>query len=482
MFGAAGLLYAGLLPKKWRAWTLLIASVVAIYWLQPPLPIRFSDYILPTATLGLTLVAWWFTRQPGQPDQEASLGQDRLTLVVVIAIVVGLSFMRFVIPDYQITASRPPSPLIVTTILLVLGLISFAVIRSAKGQIERRQRQILTILILLIVMLFVILKTESLSTWASRWWRSLTGQDMALASPIDLAWLGFSFVAFRLIHTLRDRQTGILPILSLREYLTYVIFFVSYTAGPIDRAERFSSDLRVVPEIQGLDPERLGHGGWRIALGLLKKFIIADTLAQGLSLTAANAAQAESTAGLWVLLYGYALRLYFDFAGYTDIAIGIGMLYGIQLPENFDRPYLKSSITEFWQSWHITLSTWVRFYIFSPLSRWLLTRKWRPSSTVIVLLAQLATMLVIGLWHGITWNFFTWGLWHGLGLFVHKQWSDRTRKWYRRLDQYPWRKRAWKVFAWYLTFNFVVLGWVWFALPSLQLSIEVFLGLFGFGS
>jgi D-alanyl-lipoteichoic acid acyltransferase DltB (MBOAT superfamily) len=226
----------------------------------------------------------------------------------------------------------------------------------------------------------------------------------------------------------------------------------------------------------------LGQGGWRIALGFLKKFIIADTMAQGLSLTPANAAQADSIAFLWVLLYGYAVRLYLDFAGYTDIAIGIGILYGIRLPENFDRPYLKSNIAEFWQSWHITLSNWVRFYVFSPLSRWLLTRKWRPSSTVIVLFSQLATMVVIGLWHGITWNFFIWGLWHGIGLFVHKQWSDRTRKWYRRLGQHPWRERAWTVFAWFLTFNFVVLGWVWFALPSLQLSIEVFLGLFGFGT
>jgi D-alanyl-lipoteichoic acid acyltransferase DltB (MBOAT superfamily) len=328
----------------------------------------------------------------------------------------------------------------------------------------------------------VVLKTEALSTWFSRWWRSLTGQDTSLASPIDLAWLGFSFVAFRLIHTLRDRQVGILPILSLREYLTYVVFFASYTAGPIDRAERFSVDYRAVPEIRGLDPARLGQGGWRIALGFLKKFIIADTMAQGLSLTPANAAQADSIAFLWVLLYGYAVRLYLDFAGYTDIAIGIGILYGIRLPENFDRPYLKSNIAEFWQSWHITLSNWVRFYVFSPLSRWLLTRKWRPSSTVIVLFSQLATMVVIGLWHGITWNFFIWGLWHGFGLFVHKQWSDRTRKWYRRLGQHPWRERAWTVFSWFLTFNFVVLGWVWFALPSLQLSIEVFLGLFGFGT
>ena len=482
VFGVAALVYAGLLPVKWRAWALLVASVVAIYWLQPPLPIRFSDYILPTATLGLTVVAWWFTRKQDDPEQEATLGQDRITLGVIAALVIGLSFMRFVDADYRITASRPPAPLAVLLVLIILALLAIVLTRSLRDQVKRRQRQILTGLIVLVVVLFVILKTESLSAWGSGWWRALTGQDTSLASPIDLAWLGFSFVAFRLIHTLRDRQTGMLPPLSLREYMTYVIFFASYTAGPLDRAERFTVDFRALPGMRGLDAARLGQGSWRIAIGLLKKFVIADLLAQGMTLTAANAAQADSATGLWILLYGYALRLYFDFAGYSDIAIGIGTLYGIRLPENFNRPYLKSNITAFWQSWHITLSDWVRFYVFSPLSRWLLTRKWRPSSTVIVLVAQVTTMIVIGLWHGITWNFFVWGLWHGVGLFVHKQWSDRTRKWYRRLGQHPWRKRAWTLSTWFLTFNFVVLGWVWFALPTIDLSLKTFAGLFGFGN
>jgi D-alanyl-lipoteichoic acid acyltransferase DltB (MBOAT superfamily) len=315
----------------------------------------------------------------------------------------------------------------------------------------------------------------------SQWWRQATGQEISLASPIDLAWLGFSFVAFRLIHTLRDRQSGLLPALSLREYMSYVIFFPAYTAGPIDRAERFVVDFWALPGMRGLDSARLGLGIWRIALGMFKKFVIADSLAQGLSLTAANASQSDSSLGLWILLYGYAFRLYFDFAGYTDIAIGIGILFGIRLPENFSSPYLKSSITAFWQSWHITLSNWVRFYVFSPLSRWLLTRRWRPSSTVIVFIAQLTTMAIIGLWHGITWNFFIWGLWHGTGLFVHKQWSDRTRKWYRGLGDHPGRKKAWTVFSWFLTFNFVVLGWVWFALPTVRTSLLTFARLFGLG-
>jgi alginate O-acetyltransferase complex protein AlgI len=333
--------------------------------------------------------------------------------------------------------------------------------------------------ILLVAGLFVVLKTEPLATEVGRWWRGLTGQDISLASPVDLNWLGFSYVAFRLIHTLRDRQTGLLPAMSLREYVTYVIFFPSFVAGPLDRAERFKEDLLGLPGIRGLDAARFADGLWRIATGLFKKFVIADSLAQGLSLNAMNAAQAQTALGLWVLLYGYALRLFFDFSGYSDIAIGLGILFGVRLPENFDRPYLKTSITAFWQSWHMTLSNWARFYVFTPLSRWLLTRAQRPSPVLIVLSTQIATMVVIGLWHGVTPNFVIWGIWHALGLFAHKQWSDRTRKWYRGLNGKPWQKRAWTAVTWLVTFQFVVIGWVWFALPDTGQAVRTLAGLFG---
>src|SRR5690606_21684917 len=206
------------------------------------------------------------------------------------------------------------------------------------------------------------------------------------------------------------------------------------------------------------------------------------TLALGMALNPVNVGQVDSTLGMWVLLYGYALRLYLDFSGYTDIAIGIGILYGITLPENFSRPYLRTTITSFWQSWHMTLSNWARFYIYPPMSRGLLTREPNPSPTVIVLATQVATMVVIGLWHGVTLNFMIWGLWHGIGLFVQKQWSDRTRKWYRALNEKPTQKRLWTAFSWLLTFHYVVLGWVWLALPALTASLRAFAILFGGGA
>jgi alginate O-acetyltransferase complex protein AlgI len=200
-----------------------------------------------------------------------------------------------------------------------------------------------------------------------------------------------------------------------------------------------------------------------------------------LALNANNAAQITDAGGAWVLLYAYAFRLFFDFSGYSDIAIGIGYLFGIFLPENFDRPYLKPNIAAFWQSWHITLSNWVRFYVFSPLSRFLLTRKPRPSPLLVVFAAQIATMLTIGLWHGVTWGFAIWGLWHGAGLFIHKIWSDRTRKWYISLREKPRMKQAWTLVGVVLTFQFVTVGWVWFALPDVGTAWRVFRLLFGMG-
>ncbi len=471
IFVVGALLYAALLPARLRGWALLVASVVLIYKLQPPLPIRFSDFILPTATLGLTVACWYFTRDSSVDTRR----EDRFTFGLVIVLVLGLSLMRFVDAEYRLTASRPPDPLLVAASLALATAIVLAASRLGKPGSKRT----LTALILMIVALFVALKSEPLAAEVARFWRGGSGQDTTLAAFSDLNWLGFSYVAFRLIHTLRDRQSGLLPALTLREYVTYVIFAPSYTAGPIDRSERFAEDLRALPQLRGLDGARFTEGFRRITIGIFKKFVIADSLALGMALNPTYAAQTHSAPALWLLLYGYALRLYFDFGGYSDVAIGIGILLGIKLPENFNRPYLRQNITVFWQSWHATLSAWARSYIFSPLSRWLLSRKPRPSPTLIVLATQIATMVTIGLWHGISLNFLIWGLWHGVGLFVHKQWTDRTRKWYRGLSGR--RKRAWTLAGWFVTFHFVVIGWVWFALPNVDQSLRVLGGLFGIG-
>ncbi len=471
VFIAVGILYAAFLPEQWRGWALLVGSVFAIYWLQPPLPIRFSAYLLQTAVLLLVIISWQLTR----PAKSRLSQEDKRTLALLFGLMLAAALFRFVPLKYRII-DRPPNVLVTAVSLLIIGLITAAITTAFR---QKARHAALTGWLLILIGLFILIKWEPAAIFVSRRWRLHMGQDGSLAGSANLAWIGFSYVAFRLIHTIRDRQSGILPALSLREYSNYVLFAPAYIAGPIDRVEHFAKELRALPAIHGLAAPRFGEAGQRIAIGTFKKFVIADTLAQGMSLTAVNAAQGESTGMLWLLLYGYALRLYFDFSGYTDIAIGIGLLFGVRLPENFRRPYFQTNITTFWQNWHATLSAWARTYVFSPLSRALLQRKPRPSTTLIVFIAQLGTMITIGLWHGFTWTYFIWGVWHGTGLFIHKQWSGRTRKWYRGLKTKPRQLRAWTLFSWFLTFHFVLLGWVWFLLPTPASAIELFGKLFG---
>lgn len=469
IFSLAALLYLLVSPARWRGWVLLAGSVVALYWLQPALPIRRLDFLLPCLTLVLSIGLWIITQKEGWKRE------DYAALGLVAGVVIAISLTRYLVPELRPTPSRPPA-----IVLVLVGLGVVAVLVGLLTKLSPLQRGLVMGSQALIVGLFLLLKTEALTTELSAQLRGITGQAMSLADPADVQWLGFSYVAFRLLHILRDWQLGTLPALTLREHLTYIIFFPAITAGPIDRAERFMEDDRTVANLQGWDAARLTESGGRIAVGIFKKFVVADTLAL-VALNSTNAEQVTSAGGAWLLLYLYAFRLYFDFSGYSDIAIGIALLFGIRLPENFDRPYLKNSITAFWQSWHITLSNWVRFYVFSPLSRSLLRRKPKPSPRMIVFICQVTTMLIIGLWHGVTVNFFIWGLWHGLGLFAHKVWSDATRQWYMGLDSQPRVKHAWTVGGVFLTFHYVALGWVWFSLGEFSQATHTLQMLFGVG-
>jgi D-alanyl-lipoteichoic acid acyltransferase DltB (MBOAT superfamily) len=178
-----------------------------------------------------------------------------------------------------------------------------------------------------------------------------------------------------------------------------------------------------------------------------------------------------------LLLYAYAFQIYFDFSGYTDIAIGMGRLLGFKLPENFNSPFLKPNLTQFWNNWHITLTQWFRAYFFNPVTRALRSGKKALPIPVIILITQLATMVLIGLWHGVTLNFVIWGLWHGLGLFVHNRWSEMTRS--RMATVSSRLQTALNLGGVFLTFNFIALGWVFFALPEPTISVHFLRVLFG---
>ncbi|MEO8357228.1 MAG: MBOAT family O-acyltransferase [Chloroflexota bacterium] len=458
---SAALLVGTLTRGAWRTYLLLAISVFAVYWLQPAIPLRSFDFWLPSITLALIVLIWFMTSRPGAWRARSNL--IALFIIATVATLVDLS--RYFLPD-SLSVTTPPRFIlfIAFATLITVGIASIT-------WISRRAVLILAVVIAVLITLLVILKTPSLSLQGSIFFRTLTNRPIESALATDLRWLGFSYIAFRLIHVLRDKQMGRLPDLTLAEFGTYVVFFPTLAAGPIDRAERFAQDLR---KDFALNQEETLVAVQRLALGLFKKFVIADTLAL-IALNDALAEQVRTTGWMWIILYAYAFQIYFDFSGYTDIAIGMARLVGIKLPENFAAPYTKPNLTQFWNSWHMTLTQWIRSYFFNPFNRWLRGPKSIPA-WMMILIGQIATMLIIGLWHGVTINFIFWGLWHGLGLFLQNRWSDFAKT--RFNTNNPRMQRALQIGGVLLTFHFVVLGWVFFALSSPSLSWQVFEKLF----
>lgn len=452
-----------LIRSRGRLLLLLAVSALAVYALQPALPVRFLDFWLPTATLALTVLGWALTA----PPEERTWGANWPGAAVLGGVVLLLGLTRLLGFDLP-AVGRPPQFLPLLLAVTVVAALTFLLVRAG-----RLRRLWLAAGIVFLLVLFVLLKSPPLTALVSGWLRALGGQSSALASALDIRWLGFSYLAFRLLHTFRDRQSGRLPPVSLTEYAVYAIFFPALAAGPIDRIERFVADLR--------RPAALSRSDWleagrRLTLGLFKKFVLADTLAL-IALNPVNAIQVRVAGWAWIMLYAYSFQLYLDFSGYTDIAIGLGRLMGIRLPENFNAPYLKPNLTQFWNNWHMTLTQWLRAYVFNPLTRALRSARHPLPTAGMILVGQIATMLLIGLWHGVTWNFALWGLWHAFGLFVHNRWGEWLRP---RLTPLPPRWRAvLDAGGVFLTFHYVTLGWLLFVLPNPVVSWQVFVTLLG---
>jgi alginate O-acetyltransferase complex protein AlgI len=477
IFTVFALLVSWAAPRSWRGWLLLGGSVIAVYWLQPLSPIRNLDFWLPTLAIALTAFVWVVTQAGKLTARQLVMEGTLLTALVVSGMILGIALTRYLGPLCCLTPSRPPELIKVLIVLafLWLGIMVFSRWLSARGALA-------TVAFLLIIGMFVIMKYEPLSQLASKGLHLLSGQPASQPSPLDLQWLGFSYLAFRLLHVLRDYQTGKSMPSSLGEFITYAIYFPSFISGPIDRSQHFISELnKVTKPIEAdsrLRQANLIRGSQRILWGVFKKIVLADGLAI-VALSATNASQVKSTPWMWVLLYTYALRIYFDFSGYTDIAIGVSILIGIKLPENFDRPYLKQNLTLFWNSWNMTLAQWFRAYFFYPVTRALRTSPKKLPTWLIILVGQLSTMLLIGLWHGISWNYAAWGAWHGFGLFIHNRWAEWARPKLVSMETRPRMSLALQAGGWLVTFNYVALGWVWFALPNINLSLDVYRKLFG---
>ena len=261
--------------------------------------------------------------------------------------------------------------------------------------------------------------------------------------PLDIILpVGISFYTFQSISYIVDVYKGrVSPTETWIEYLFFLSYFPALVAGPIVRADYF------LPQIQNRDHasrEEMAAGLWLIILGLVKKAVVADYIAQYNDLIFASPTGYSGLESLMGVV-GYVVQIYCDFSGYSDMAIGISAIMGFKLTRNFDFPYKSRNLTDFWRRWHISLSTWLRDYVYIPLGG-------NRRGTLRTYVNNFLTMLVGGLWHGAAWKFIIWGGMHGVGLIVHKA----LRPWLVKIpDTWPVKAASWTLTMAYVSFLFI---------------------------
>lgn len=252
--------------------------------------------------------------------------------------------------------------------------------------------------------------------------------------------IGISFYTFHTISYIVDVMDGkVRATHDIFEYLTYVSLFSQLVAGPIVRFRQIEADLEHVD--RPIQPDFISRGLGFFVIGMVKKVVVADSIARMVNPMLASS-DPLSIAGAWLAALGYTFQLYYDFSGYSDMAVGLGYLFGIHIPQNFNSPYRARGIGDFWRRWHISLSSWLRDYLYIRLGG-------SRGSVLHTNFNLIATMFLGGLWHGANWTFIIWGLYHGSLLIL-----DRTFE--RTLSKLP--------VAIYrgMTFVLVVVGWVFF--------------------
>jgi alginate O-acetyltransferase complex protein AlgI len=263
--------------------------------------------------------------------------------------------------------------------------------------------------------------------------------------------LGLSYVTFKYISYLTDLYWGLNKRAGFFDLLFYGSLFTIFLSGPIERFERLEKQMNV---------ERIEYSSAfmfesfeRIAYGMFKKFVIADWLGYFIGFVWRNPDE-YSFIYHTLALFGFSIQLYLDFSGYSDIAIGASRMFGFKIMENFNYPYLRENISTFWRNWHISLSDWIRDYLFFPLSKFSTNKVW------LLVFVPLIAMGLCGMWHGSEIKFLYWGLYHGAGISVYQLWNQfkKKRKGLRKLTD----TKIFNSLAVVITFIFVTIGWLFF--------------------
>jgi alginate O-acetyltransferase complex protein AlgI len=263
--------------------------------------------------------------------------------------------------------------------------------------------------------------------------------------------LGLSYVSFQLISYLLDvNKKAVKPERSPVNFAFYILMFPKLLVGPIVRYRSLAESLPAPT----LDPNQVADGVRRFLRGFAKKVLIADVLAKLVNAVFSLPVEASTPAYAWLALIAYALQIFFDFSGYTDMAIGLAAMMGMRFSENFNYPYIAQSVGDFWRRWHISLSSWFRDYVFYPLERRRVPVIGQPLNILIV-------FLLTGLWHGVTSGFMIWGLLHGFFLVIEGLFLNR------------WLKAAWLQPIRHLyTLSALLLTWLFFRAPNLEYALD----------
>ena len=262
--------------------------------------------------------------------------------------------------------------------------------------------------------------------------------------------IGISFYSFQALAYVLDVRRGQAPEKNPIRYATFLCFFPHLVAGPILRAANLLGQLGAE---RHLSRDDVGYGIFRLCIGLIKKLLVADVLRLGMVDSVFTDPSSFTGPEILVAVYAYTLQIYCDFSGYTDFAIGSARLMGFQIPENFDRPYQATSVANYWRRWHITLSDWVRDYVYYPMGG-------SRGAGLIPYRNTMATLLILGVWHGANWTFVVYGGLHGIAVGVNR--------WWKRRPAWTEPRGAGLVWRWALTFQFIVIARILFRADDLD--------------
>lgn len=339
------------------------------------------------------------------------------------------------------------------------------------GTIYGQSKKMVVYLVAFIIYQYLLVKLSN--RLEKKWLKTLTllsvvplviNKIFAITSLHLMAFIGISYMSFKTIQIMIEISDGIIKEkYSFLEYLQFLLFFPTVSSGPIDRSRRFFDDIKtIMPREAYL--ELAGTGVYRVVLGLLYKIMFSTYVYQMLSALKNTGTLTYSVK----YMYLYTLYLFFDFAGYSLMAVGTSNILGIQTPMNFNKPFLSIDIKDFWTRWHITLSTWLRDFVFSRVLMNAMKKKLFKSRLQNASFAYMVNMCVMGFWHGLSISYVIYGVYHGF-LMAGFEWYQKKSKFYKKNKNKTW----YKLTSWFVTMHLVFIGFFIFSGEPLKLIMSI---------